>query len=482
MSNLELLSQTISEIAPLIRSKTVSPVDLVKAELEHVSILRPAINSFITVLEDRGLERAKEMENALVHGDYRGALHGIPFGVKDNIATAGTKTTAGSKIMADYVPEEDAVVVSKMYAAGSILLGKENMHEFALGPTSINPHYGEVHNPWNLERIAGGSSGGSAANVASFQTFTSLGTDSGGSVRIPASLCGVVGLKATLGRISLRGCLPTGNWSADHIGPITRTVRDCAVVLQALAGYDDGDPSSVSIPVADYAGGLDGAINGMIIGIPTNHYFDSLDPEVATAVSRSINLLEKMGMELRQISIDGLEHLEVMRRVGVVEPFVYHERFIRTRPSDYGEDVLSRLLPAQFIRAVDYAKAMRLRRRLRDEFARVMREVDVLVCPTVPIKAFPIRAETVTIRGARHAVTGPGVPSIILTRNTSPSNLTGLPSITVPCGFTGDGLPMGLQFVGRAFEEEIILRVAHHFELASPRQAVTPPSVLERVS
>lgn len=482
MSNLELLSQTISEIAPLIRDKAISPVELVSAELEHIDSLHSSINSFITVLGDRALQRAKELEDALVHGDYKGALHGIPFAVKDNISTAGTRTTAGSKFLADFVPEEDALVVSKMHAGGGILLGKENLHEFALGPTSINPHYGAVHNPWDLDRIAGGSSGGSAANVASFQTFASLGTDAGGSVRIPASLCGVVGLKATLGRISLRGCLPTGNWPADHIGPITRSVRDCATVLQALAGYDDQDPSSVAVPVPDYAGGLDRDVKGMVVGVPSNHYFDLIDPEVATAVDRSIALLEKMGMKLKQIPIDGLKHLEVLRRMGAVEALVYHERFIRDRPSDYGEDVLSRLLSAQFIRAVDYAKAMRLRRRLREEFARAMREVDVLVCPTVPIKAFPIDAEAVTIKGARHPVTGPGVPSVLLTRTTSPSNLTGLPSITVPCGFTSEGLPVGLQLVGRPFEEEVILRVAHQYELTSARQTVIPPHVLERAS
>ena len=482
MSNLELLSQTISEIAPLIRGKAVSPVELVSAELEHISSLHSTINSFITVLGDRALQRAKDLEDALVHGDYKGALHGIPFAVKDNISTAGTRTTAGSKFLADFVPEEDALVVSKMHAGGGILLGKENLHEFALGPTSINPHYGAVHNPWDLDRIAGGSSGGSAANVASLQTFASLGTDAGGSVRIPASLCGVVGLKATHGRISLRGCLPTGNWPADHIGPITRSVRDCATVLQALAGYDDQDPSSVAVPVPDYAAGLDRDIKGMVVGVPSNHYFDLIDPEVATAVNGAIALLEKMGIKLKQVPIDGLKHLEVLRRMGAVEALVYHERFIRTRPSDYGEDVLSRLLSGQFIRAVDYAKATRLRRLLTEEFARAMREVGVLVCPTVPIKAFHIDAETVTVEGARHPVTGPGVPSVILTRTTSPSNLTGLPSITVPCGFTSEGLPVGLQFIGRPFEEEVILRVAHQYELASARQTVTPPSVLERVS
>ena len=482
MSNLELLSQTISDVAPHIRSKAVSPVELVTAELEHIERLRPTINSFITVLDERALQRAKELEAALARGEYRGPLHGIPFAVKDNITTAGVKTTAGSKILADFVPQEDAPVVTRMQEAGAILIGKENMHEFALGPTTINPHYGNVRNPWNLERIPGGSSGGSGANVASLQTFTSFGTDAGGSVRIPASLCGVVGLKATYGRISLRGCLPTGNWSSDHIGPLTRSVRDCATVLQAVAGYDDLDPSSVPVPVPDYVGGLEHDIKGLVMGIPTNHYFDQVDPEVEATVRRSMTQLEEMGMNVKEVTIKGLEHMGVLRRMWMVEALAYHERFMRTRPGDYGKDVFYRILPSQFYRAIDYAKALRLRRFLKEQFAQVMHEVDFLISPTIPITAFPIEAETVAIKGVKTAVAGPGVPSMVLTQNTGPSNLTGVPSLTVPCGFSSEGLPIGLQFIGRPFQEELILRVAHHYEMASPRKVVIPSPIAAQVS
>ncbi|MBI4232987.1 MAG: amidase [Chloroflexi bacterium] len=477
MSNLELLSQTISDVAPQVRARAISPVELVRAALEHIHTLRSSVNSFITVLDDRALQRAREMEAELARGVYRGPLHGIPFGVKDNITTAGIKTTAGSKILADWVPEEDAPVVTKMLEAGAILMGKENLCEFAAGPTGYNPHYGNIHNPWDLTRISGGSSGGSGASVASLQTFVSFGTDAGGSVRIPATLCGAVGLKATHGRVSLRGVLPPYG-SVDHVGPITRSVRDAATVLQAIAGYDDLDPTSVPVPVADYVGGLERDIRGLVMGIPTNYYFELVDPEVEASVQKAITLLEELGVKVKEVTIQGIEHLRALPNL---EGLVYHEKWIRERRGDYDPEVVYRMLPGQFVRAMDYAKAMRVRRVLKQEFARVMRDVDFLVSPTSPIPAFPIGTEHVTIKGQKVLVKGPGVPSRTLARNTSPSNQTGVPSITVPCGFTREGLPIGLQLIGRPFQEELLLRVAHHYETASPRGVVIPPPVAAQV-
>lgn len=477
MSNLDLLSKSISEMANLIRAKAVSPVDLVNAELEHISSLNPCTNSFITILSDQALQRARELGDELADGSYRGPLHGIPFAVKDNICTGGIKTTAGSKILADWVPDEDAPVVTKMKDAGAILIGKENLSEFAAGAAGANIHYGDIHNPWDLSRISGGSSGGSGANVASFQAFVSFGTDGGGSVRIPASLCGAVGLKATHGRVSLRGAIPP-YVNRDHIGPITRSVEDSALVLQAVAGYDDLDPTSVPVPVPNYRAELEPSLKGLVMGIPTSYYFDLVDPEVEKAVRAAIGVLEELGVEPKEVTIDLMEHLGVGMNVDIL---VYHEKWIKSRPMDLDPELYFRILPWYCIRAVDYAKAERYRRLLKQEFARVMREVDFLVTPTLPHVAYPIGAESITIDRKEIGLKGPGVASKTLGRLTQASNQTGIPSITVPCGFNSQGMPIGVQLIGRPFEEELILRAAHHYETASfngnGNGAATPTAV-----
>ena len=473
MSNLELLSKTISEVAPRIRDKTLSPVELVTAELEHIQTVSSSVNSFITVLADQALEAARKAETEISRGQYRGPLHGIPYGVKDSILTPGIKSTGGSKILADFVPEEGTPLVSMMEEAGAILLGKENLREFASGGNGYNPHYGQIHNPWGLDRIPGGSSSGSGASVASLQTFASLGTDAGGSVRIPASLCGVVGLKATHGRISLRGVLPP-YMSVDHIGPITRSVQDCAFVLQAIAGYDDLDPTSMPVPVPDYVADLERDIKGLTVGIPTNYYFDRMDPEVQEAVQKAIGVLQELGVTTKPVTINYMGYMGIGANA---EGLVYHEKWLRTRFKDYTPTVSYRMVPGQFGRAIDVAKGMQLRRLLKQEFARVMREVDFLVTPTLPIVAYPIDAETITIQGEKISVQGPGVPERTLVRFTAPSNQVGVPSLTVPCGFNSEGMPIGVQFIGRPFQEELILRVGHHYEMASPRELVIPPPV-----
>ena len=473
MSNLELLSKTISEVAPRIRDKTLSPVELITAELEHIQTVSSSVNSFITVLADQALEAARKAETEISRGQYRGPLHGIPYGVKDSILTPGIKSTGGSKILADFVPEEGTPLVSMMEEAGAILLGKENLREFASGGNGYNPHYGQIHNPWGLDRIPGGSSSGSGASVGSLQTFASLGTDAGGSVRIPASLCGVVGLKATHGRISLRGALPP-YMSVDHIGPITRSVRDCALVLQAIAGYDDLDPTSMPVPVPDYVADLERDIKGLTVGIPTNYYFDRMDPEVQEAVQKAIGVLQELGVTTKPVTINYMGYMGIGANA---EGLVYHEKWLRTRFKDYTPTVSYRMVPGQFGRAIDVAKGMQLRRLLKQEFARVMREVDFLVTPTLPIVAYPIDAETITIQGEKISVQGPGVPERTLVRFTAPSNQVGVPSLTVPCGFNSEGMPIGVQFIGRPFQEELILRVGHHYETASPRELVIPPPV-----
>ena len=470
----ELLKLTISELAAQIKARQVSPVELTEAALTQADRLQPILNSFITIMHDQALRQAKEQEAALARGEYRGPLQGIPIGIKDNLATAGIRTTVGSKVLADYIPQEDAHVVRLCQAAGAIVLGKENLEEFAAGATSNNPHYGAVHNPWALDHIPGGSSGGGGANVAACVTFASLGTDLGGSVRLPGTFCGVVGLKQTFGRVSQRGLLVT-SFNGDHIGPMTRSVRDSALMLQVMAGYDALDPSTVPVPVPDYTAALGQEVRGLRMGIPANHYFDLLDPEVDAAVRRAIADLEALGATTKPVSLPSMRYAGALRIASLADSIVTHEPYLVAHRQDYGPDVLYRTLAGQFVLGRDYSKALKVARLIKEEHARVLQEVDVLVTPTAPIAAPRIDAPTVRLGDMEHRVRGPG--SGILARCTSPSNATGLPAITVPCGFTRAGLPIGVQFIGRPFDESRLLQVAYAYESVSPSRGRRPALV-----
>ena len=471
MPGTELLKLTISELAPRIRSREVSPVEVTEAALAQADRLQPSLNSFITILHEQALSQARQQEAALARGEYRGPLHGIPIGIKDNIATAGIRTTVGSKILFDQVPEEDAHAVSLCKKAGAIILGKENLEEFAAGVTSNNPHYGAVHNPWALDHVPGGSSGGGAANVAACVTFASLGTDLGGSVRGPGSFCGVVGLKQTFGRVSQRGLLVT-SFNGDHIGPLTRCARDSALVLQALAGYDPLDPSTVPVPVPDYSAGLEAGLRGLKIGIPTNHYFDLVDPEVESAVRRSIAALEELGAEPIPVTLPTMKYAGALRIAALADNIVGHEPYIAAHRQDYGPDVVYRHLAGQFLLARDYSKALKVQRLIKEDYARVFQDVDFLAMPTMPVPAPRIDARTVTVAGVDYRIQGPG--GSMMSRNTYAGNGTGLPAISIPCGFTEGGLPIGLQIMGRPFEEALLLRVAHSYEGVSPSRDRRP--------
>ncbi|MGH8638792.1 MAG: amidase, partial [Burkholderiales bacterium] len=442
MSANDLLQLTLSEAAAAIQGKKVSPVELTEAALAEAERLQPMLCSFITILYDGARRQAKEAEAALMRGEYRGPLHGIPIGIKDNLATAGIRSTVGSKVLADYVPDEDAEVVRRCKQAGAIIVGKENLEEFAAGMTSNNMHYGAVHNPWNLDHVPGGSSGGGGANVASGVTFASLGTDFGGSVRLPGTFCGIVGLKQTFGRVSQRGLMVT-SYNGDHIGPMTRTVRDCALMLQVMAGYDSLDPSTVPVPVPDYTEHLGKDVRGLRIGVPANHYFEMLDPEVEAAVRQAIVALEALGMTSRKVSLPMMKYAGAMRLPTMADTMVTHELLIKKGRADYGPHVLYRALAGQFVLGTDYAKGMKVQRLIKEEHARVLQEVDVLVTPTAPIPAPRIADNDVVVGGKTYPVRGPGSGSV--SRNTSPSNGTGLPAISVPCGFTKSGLPIGMQ-------------------------------------
>ncbi|MBI3327230.1 MAG: Asp-tRNA(Asn)/Glu-tRNA(Gln) amidotransferase GatCAB subunit A [Nitrospinae bacterium] len=476
MSDMELLKLSIAELAAKIRAREVSPVEVTEAALTQVERLQPVLNSFITILPEQAMRQAKEQEAALARGEYRGPLHGIPIGIKDNIATAGIRTTVGSKVLADHVPQEDAHVVRLCKEAGAIILGKENLEEFAAGPTSNNPHYGAVHNPWALDHIPGGSSGGGGANVAACVTFASLGTDPGGSVRGPGSFCGVVGLKQTFGRVSQRGLLVT-SFNGDHIGPLTRSVRDSALLLQVIAGYDPLDPSTVPVPVPDYSAGLGRDLRGLRMGIPSNHYFDLLDAEVDAAVQRAIAELEALGVAAKAVALPSMRYAGALRIASMADSLVTHEPYLGAHRQDYGPDVLYRTLAGQFVLGRDYSKALKVQRLIKEEYARVLQEVDFLVTPTSPIAAPRIGASTFTLGGREYRVRGPG--SGVISRNTSPSNATGLPALSVPCGFTQAGLPIGLQVIGRPFDEARLLQVAHAYEGLSPSRG-RRPAIVER--
>ena len=465
MANTELLRLTISELAPRIRSGEVSPVELTEAALAEADRLQPTLNSFITILHDQALAQAREQEDAISRGQYLGPLQGIPIGIKDNIATGGIRTTVGSKVLSNHVPDEDAEVVTRCKAAGAIILGKENLEEFAAGVTSNNLHYGAVHNPWGLDHVPGGSSGGGGANVAAGVTFASLGTDLGGSVRLPGTFCGVVGLKQTFGRVSQRGLMVT-SFNGDHIGPMTRSVRDSALVLQAIAGYDPLDPSTVPVPVPDYTEMLERGLQGLRIGIPSNYYFEMLDPEVEAAVRQAIAAVEELGAETVEISLPSMKYAAALRIASMADAIVTHEPYLESNRGDYGPTVLYRTLAGQFVLGRDYSKSMKVQRIIKEEHARVLQDVDFIITPTAPVAAPRIDADVITVGGEQQPVRGPGSGAV--SRNTSPSNSTGLPAITVPCGFTQGGLPIGVQFIGRPFEEGLLFQVAQGYEQVSP--------------
>ena len=471
MPNEALLDLTISELAPRIASREVSPVEVTEAALARADQLQPKLNSFITLLHERALARARELESELASGKYRGPLHGIPIGIKDNIATRGIRTTVGSLVLSDNVPDDDARVVTHCEEAGAIILGKENLEEFAAGATSNNPHYGAVHNPWGLDHIPGGSSGGGGANVAAGVTFASLGTDLGGSVRLPGTFCGVVGLKQTFGRVSQRGLLVT-SFNGDHIGPMTRSVSDSALVLQAIAGYDPLDPSTVPVPVPDYLEKLGRDLSGLKAGVPSNYFFDLIDPEVESSVRNAIFALQELGVEVREVNLPSMEYVGALRAASLADGVVTHEPYLTSDREKYGPDVVNRTMAGQFVLGRDYSKALKVQRLIKEEYARVLQDVDFLVTPTAPVAAPRIDATHITIQGETHRVRGPG--SGVISRNTSPMNGNGLPAITVPCGFSGNGLPIGVQFIGRPFDEGLLFQVAAGYERVSPSHGVRP--------
>ncbi len=455
--NKELAAKSIGELSPLLRDKQISPVELTQAVLENAEKYNAQINAYIEIEKEKAIRSAREAENEIVNGNYRGRLHGIPMALKDILYFKDERVTLGSKIHQDFVPDFDATVVSKLKSEGVIFTGKLNMHEYAWGATTTNPHFGPCHNPWDVSKIPGGSSGGSGAAVSADMSIASLGTDSGGSIRIPASSCGIIGLKPTHGRISKYGCFPL-SWSLDHIGPMTKTVYDAALLLETLAGYDPQDPTSVDTPVKSYTDLLSEDLTNTVIGINEDYFFQNVDKRVDDAVRNAIGLLEQFGAKIEVVKIPALTVSEFGTLVTIVSEAsaIHHDNLIK-QPEKFGDDVRYLLEFGELISAVDYLQAQQVRRQLSIDFANTFKHIDVLISPTLPFLPPNIGDLTVDINGEKASF----LDQVI--RFTGPGNLTGLPALSIPCGVS-EGLPVGLQIMGPAFKEENVLKVAFAIE------------------
>jgi aspartyl-tRNA(Asn)/glutamyl-tRNA(Gln) amidotransferase subunit A len=447
---------TIREAAEALRRGRVSAVELTTASLNRIDRTNSTLRAFITVTAEKALQQARQADVELAAGKDRGPLHGIPVAVKDLFYTRGVLTTAGSPIYRNFVPDRDAFAVARLEAAGAVMVGKLNMHELAYGITSANPHFGAVTNPWNPKHSPGGSSGGSGAAVAAGLVYAALGTDTGGSIRIPASFCGTVGLKPTYGRVSRRGVLPL-SWSLDHVGPLTSSVRDAALLLNAIAGHDPADASSSRRPVVDYVPDDDCAVRGLRIGFPQNFFFERLDAEVELSVRGAIARLESLGAEVKPVALPDISALNaVARMILLCEASAVLEPHLANR-GEFGSDVLALLDQGRLLPATDYIHAQRLRKQMQGDFAQVWSKVDCLIAPTTPNTAPRIGDTTVKLGGIEEDV------RLATTRLVRSVNLLGLPALSIPCGL-GSGLPVGLQIVGPAFEESLILRVGAALE------------------
>ncbi|MCK5315955.1 MAG: amidase [Anaerolineales bacterium] len=459
---MELTSLTISEAAELISSRQLSPVDLTQAHLERIDQLDPSLNSYLTITTEAALERAEWAERELLREERHGTLFGIPLAFKDLYETRGVRTTAGSKIFTDYVPEKDAYTVQKLNAAGAIILGKLNMHEIALGVTNVNPHFGPCRNPWSLDRVSGGSSGGSGVALAAGLCLGSLGSDTGGSIRIPASLCGVVGLKGTYGRVSLRGVIPL-SWHLDHAGPMARRVRDVAILMQVIAGYDADDPASIDHIVDDYLDHLRGGVRGWRVALASGEFFDKTDAEVNKAVHEAAKVFESLGAEIIEAELP--QARQAAKENGLMtnsDAAAFHYDRLQNYPEDFGEDIRQRLVTGAAYTSTDYIQARRTQTVLRRKFEMFFDEYDLLLTPTTPVPAPPIEGPD-AVEQAR-----------LLTRFTAPFNLTGLPALSLPCGFTSNGLPVGLQIIARPWAEAHILRAGNAYETATEWHLMKP--------
>jgi len=451
---------SIAASSRLIRSGALSPSELVSAYFGRISTLDRRLNAFVTLMEEQAVTRARELEQELARGEWRGPLHGIPIALKDNIDTAGVLTTAGSAVFADRIPETDAEVVTRLMEAGAIILGKLNMHEFAYGATSAASHVGPVRNPWDVNVIPGGSSGGSGAAVAARLCAGALGTDTGGSVRIPAAHCGIVGLKATYGLASIRGIVPL-SVSLDHVGPMCRTVADAALLLQALVGYDPHGITSIRATIPNYSSALQRRTLTLRLGVPRELFSENVDPQILRAVEQALSVLRDLTAGVQDVALP----VRPQESPVVAEAYAYHEEYLSERRQLYSPSTLERIVRGANVSAADYVELLYDLKLVRKAIDDVFSDVDLLVSPT--LARLPI-----TIEAAQES---PVAATLELIENTSPFNVYGTPAISVPCGFSDEGWPIGLQISGRALGELDVLALAHAYEQATNWHERTPP-------
>lgn len=454
----------ISELSARIRQRSISPVELAEAYLTRIEELDGQLHCYLTITADRARAEARRAEQEIGQGISRGPLHGIPIALKDLYDTAGIRTTSGSRVLWDRVPTQDATVTSRLSAAGAVLLGKLMMHEFAIGAPYLDDPIPPAHNPWDLDRMPGGSSSGSGAALAAGLCAGSLGSDTGGSIRGPAAYSGIVGLKPTYGLVSRRGVL-TLSWTLDHVGPMARTVADVAAILQAIAGHDPSDAASAQVPIPDYQAALTGSSQGIRIGVPWSFVesVPGLEPDVLAAFREAVDVLSRLGAEVRDVTLPHLDNAEAIHMtIMLSEALAYHEEWLRTRRSDYNRGFWDRVRPGICFTATDYIQALRGRTAFCRGFDEVLGSVDLIATPTMPRTAPTFAEESVVspvLRGQFNRLT----------------NLTGQPSLSLPCGFDGNGLPIGLSLAGRAFEECTVLRAADAYERATEWHLRHPP-------
>jgi len=461
MASDELHYATIRDLGEQFRRRTLSPLELTEALLARIEKLDPRLHAFVTLTAERARAEARAAEETLRRGDNASPLLGIPVAYKDLYATKGIRTTAGSALLESWIPEADSTCVARLQEAGCVMLGKLITHEFAFGIQFPGHRFRPARNPWNLEHIPGGSSSGSGAALAAGLTVGSLGSDTGGSIRGPAAFSGIAGLKPTYGRCSRAGVV-TLSWALDHTGPMARSVEDCAYLLQALAGYDPADPASSHVSVGDYTVSLRDGIRGLRVGVPRAYFFDGINGEMERAFHETLGVLRALGANVQDVEIPSIGAAMAFLVIMLVEAFAYHERDLRERPQLYGDVLREKLLAGGLLRGSEYVQAQRLRARLSQDMAAVLTTVDVLVTPTTPGPA-----------PSFDMVLTPDFP--FARSNMAPFNMTGLPALAVPCGFTTAGLPLSLQIAGRPFDEATVLRVGHAYEQATDWHRRRPP-------
>ena len=460
MSGDDLCFLSIAELGSLVRARTVSPVEVTEAHLARIERLNPVLNAFVTVMADEARAAARRAETEVAAGRWRGPLHGVPIGVKDIFDTAGVRTTNGSSFYRDHVPAEDAESIRRLREAGAILIGKCNTHEFAAGSSTNNPWYGPTRNPWALDRVPGGSSGGSGAAVAAFLCPGATGTDTGGSIRGPAACCGIVGLKPTWGRVSIRGIYPNAV-SLDHAGPLTRTALDAGLLLGAMAGYDPRDPTCADVPVPDYTAGIDAGVSGLRLALCPDLHFMELDGAVTRAMESAVRTLAGLGAKIETVGFSLAAEVEPTRAaISRGEFLALHRARFAAHPEGYGADLHPRFEEGARVTVDDYVRGCRMREAIRREFDEILKSVDALILPVAPSEAPLIATGAARING-KEVTFGSGLAMRQV------ANVAGLPSVAVPTGFGEAGLPLSMQIVGPAWGEAHVLRIAHAYEVAT---------------